>query len=31
MMAEMRQAIENRTFQGWQAQFARDRATKSVQ
>jgi len=31
IMAEMRQAIENRTFQGWQAQFARDRATKSVQ
>jgi queuine tRNA-ribosyltransferase len=31
IMAEMRQAIENRTFQAWQAQFARDRATKSVQ
>jgi queuine tRNA-ribosyltransferase len=31
IMAEMRQAIENGTFQAWQAQFARDRATKSVQ
>ena len=31
IMAEMRQAIENGSFQAWQAQFARDRATKSVQ
>jgi queuine tRNA-ribosyltransferase len=31
IMAEMRQAIENGTFKAWQAQFARDRATKSVQ
>jgi len=31
IMAEMREAIENGTFQTWQAQFARDRATKSVQ
>jgi queuine tRNA-ribosyltransferase len=31
IMAEMREAIENGTFQAWQAQFARDRATKSVQ
>jgi queuine/archaeosine tRNA-ribosyltransferase len=30
-MAEMREAIENGSFQAWQAQFARDRATKSVQ
>jgi len=31
IMAEMREAIENGTFKAWQAQFARDRATKSVQ
>jgi len=31
IMAEMRQAIENGCFQAWRAQFARDRATKSVQ
>ena len=31
IMAEMREAIENGSFQAWQAQFARDRATKSVQ
>jgi queuine tRNA-ribosyltransferase len=31
IMAEMREAIENGNFQAWQAQFARDRATKSVQ
>ena len=31
IMAEMRQAIENGNFQAWQAQFARDRAAKSVQ
>ena len=31
IMAEMRQAIENGTFQAWRAQFTRDRATKSVQ
>ena len=31
IMAEMRQAIENGTFQAWRTQFARDRATKSVQ
>jgi queuine tRNA-ribosyltransferase len=31
IMSEMRQAIENGNFQAWQAQFARDRAAKSVQ
>ena len=31
IMSEMREAIENGTFQAWQAQFARDRAAKSVQ
>ena len=31
IMAEMRQAIENGTFQAWRAQFTRDRSTKSVQ
>ncbi len=31
IMAEMREAIENGTFQAWRTQFARDRATKSVQ
>jgi queuine tRNA-ribosyltransferase len=31
IMAEMRQAIENGNFQAWRAQFARDRAAKSVQ
>jgi queuine tRNA-ribosyltransferase len=31
IMAEMRQAIENGTFQAWQSQFAKDRATKSLQ
>lgn len=31
IMAEMRQAIENGTFQAWRTLFARDRATKSVQ
>ena len=31
IMAEMRQAIEKGNFLAWQAQFARDRATKSVQ
>jgi queuine tRNA-ribosyltransferase len=31
IMAEMREAIENGNFQAWQAQFASDRATKSVQ
>jgi len=31
IMAEMRQAIENGSFQAWRAQFTRDRATKSVQ
>ncbi len=31
IMAEMREAIENGSFQAWQAQFARDRAAKSVQ
>jgi queuine tRNA-ribosyltransferase len=31
IMAEMRQAIENGVFQAWRTQFARDRATKSVQ
>jgi queuine tRNA-ribosyltransferase len=31
IMAEMREAIENGSFQAWRTQFARDRATKSVQ
>jgi queuine tRNA-ribosyltransferase len=31
IMAEMREAIENGTFQAWRTQFARDRASKSVQ
>ena len=31
IMAEMRRAIENGSFQAWRAQFTSDRATKSVQ
>jgi queuine tRNA-ribosyltransferase len=31
IMAEMREAIANGTFNAWKTQFASDRASKSVQ